>query len=354
MTKDLTRNERLLLMLSAVLLAASIFLPLWKIEIWAPQYPEGLAMRIGASEITGNVDQINILNHYIGMKKIVPAEIPELRVLPWVLGVLAALGAGAALLGRRRVALAWLLIFATAGAVGFFDFFLWGYDYGHNLSPEAPIKVPGLTYQPPLVGHKLILNIHSYSLPDWGSYLLLAAIAAAAFGIFGRRVFGDKLSRAARARETKWPAGARGGGVSFSVVFAAVSLLLTSIACTAKPEPIVAGEDHCARCHMTISDRRFAAEVVTEKGRVLKYDSIGCLLHHHSEKPAADRVWVVDHFHPETMLAAKDARFLVGSDIAGPMGLGPIAAGDGDALKALAKNKSKGEVVEWDSVPSSP
>ncbi len=354
MTRDLARNERILLLLSALLLATAIFLPLWKIEIWAPQYPEGLTMRIGAGEITGNVDQINILNHYIGMKKIASSDIPELRVLPWVMSALAALGAAAAAFGRRRVALAWLSVFAAAGAIGFFDFFLWGYDYGHNLSPDAPIKIPGLSYQPPLIGHKLILNIHSYSLPDWGSYLLLAAFAAAALGIFGRPLFGDKMSRAARAGETKWPRATRGTGSLFSLALAAISLALASVACTPKPEPIVAGEDRCERCHMTISDRRFAAEVVTEKGRVLKYDSIGCLLHHHAEKPAADRVWVVDHFHPETMLPAKDARFLVGSGIAGPMGPGPIAAGDAEALKTLAKTKSKGEVVDWASVPSSP
>jgi copper chaperone NosL len=63
-----------------------------------------------------------------------------------------------------------------------YDFYQWGYDYGHNLDPTAPIQVPGLSYQPPLFGHKRLLNFDAYSLPDVGGWIVIAA-AVLAFAV---------------------------------------------------------------------------------------------------------------------------------------------------------------------------
>jgi hypothetical protein len=138
-------------------------------------------MEIHAHTVRGvgenDLRNINALNHYIGMKRIEPRSIPELRVIPMVIGALALTGLLAAAFGRRRLAMAWLAVFVLAGAVGMYDFWRWEYSYGHDLDFEhAIIKVPGMTYQPPLIGSKQLLNYTAESLPALG-----AALAAAAF-----------------------------------------------------------------------------------------------------------------------------------------------------------------------------
>jgi len=169
----MTKTPRLLIALSALSLAVAFVTPLWRINLIAPQYPEGLGMLIRIDTITGikpaDLDNINGLNHYIGMKAIVPDAIPVLEIMPIALGILVALGLLAALYGRRWAAWSWLGLVAAAGAAGMLEFWRWAYDYGHNLAPDAIIKVPGMTYQPPLIGTKQLLNFTAASWPDVGA-----------------------------------------------------------------------------------------------------------------------------------------------------------------------------------------
>jgi copper chaperone NosL len=60
-----------------------------------------------------------------------------------------------------------------AGVGALIDFYLWGYDYGHNLNPEAPIKIEGMSYQPPLIGTKVLLNFTAFSGPDIGGWIFI-------------------------------------------------------------------------------------------------------------------------------------------------------------------------------------
>lgn len=143
-------------------------------------------MKIWINTITGegphDLRNINNLNHYIGMKEIHPESIPELRLMPIIVGVLAATGALSAVLGRRWMLYGWFGLLAVSAIAGLVDFWLWEYDYGHNLNPEAAIKIPGMSYQPPLFGSKMLLNFKAVSLPAFGGWLaimsgLLAATA---------------------------------------------------------------------------------------------------------------------------------------------------------------------------------
>ena len=122
------------------------FFPLWKVTLIAPQYPDGVTMYIWINQITGDspgtLQNINILNHYVGMQKIEPDSIPELTYFPWVVGALGFLGLVAAAVNKSKVYLSWAVLFLVLGALGIYDFYLWEYDYGHNLDPKAPIKVP--------------------------------------------------------------------------------------------------------------------------------------------------------------------------------------------------------------------
>ena len=172
----LSTRGRVLIGLAALALIPMYFVPLWTVSLAAPQYPEGLGMRIWLDAITGikpnDLDNINNLNHYIGMKRIVPHAIPELRFMPSIIGFLIALGVAAAAAGRRRLTRVWVGAFAVLALAGLVDFYRWEYDYGHDLDLEnAIIKVPGMSYQPPLIGTKQLLNFRATSLPATGAIL---------------------------------------------------------------------------------------------------------------------------------------------------------------------------------------
>lgn len=176
----MSRVARLITAIASVALLGLFVLPVWRVELAAPQYPEGLGMQIGISNIRGltpnDLDNINGLNHYIGMKRITPSAIPELRIIPWVVGGLILFGLVVAATGNRKALYVWLGSFALAGAGGLVDFWRWEYDYGHNIDyAHAIIKIPGMNYQPPLMGVKQLLNFTAVSWPDVGGWLALAA-----------------------------------------------------------------------------------------------------------------------------------------------------------------------------------
>lgn len=173
----LQRSTRILLAVAALALAVSFVAPLWHIALHAPQYPEGLGMYIWSSRITGDLRSINGLNHYIGMKEIHPESIPELRLMPPLILGLIGLGLLAAAWGRRAGLYLWTALFAAGAAVGLADFWRWGYDYGHNLNPEAAIRIPGMSYQPPLIGPKQLLNFQATSWPATAGWVMVAALA---------------------------------------------------------------------------------------------------------------------------------------------------------------------------------
>lgn len=196
MRGKLTNRTRGLVALAALLLMPAFFLPLWTINLDAPQYPEGLGMDIMVNTIRGqgewDLQNINGLNHYIGMKEIHPESIRELRIMPWLLGGLAAFGLVTAAAGRRWLLQAWVVAFVLLAFAGLVDFYIWGYDYGHNLNPDAAIKVPGMEYQPPLIGSKQLLNFTAYSWPGPGGLLMIASLGIGMGALwFDRRTRSD-------------------------------------------------------------------------------------------------------------------------------------------------------------------
>lgn len=145
-------------------------------------------MRIGISDVRGvtvnDLNNINGLNHYIGMKRITPSAIPELRYMPWIVGGLVLLGLGVAVLARRGLLIAWVTTFLAAGIAGLLDFWRWEYNYGHDIDfAHAIIKIPGMNYEPPLIGVKQLLNFTAVSWPDIGAWLALAAFGLGALAL---------------------------------------------------------------------------------------------------------------------------------------------------------------------------
>ncbi len=177
-----------LMIIAAIILLGVFLFPIWNIDLRAPQYPEGLGLNIWVNQITGQKDGdlnlINNLNHYIGMKTIHPESIPELQVMPYIIIFFAVFGMLAGIVNKKWIKLIWLTLLVVVLVYGLYDFYLWGYDYGHNLNPNAPIKVPGMTYQPPLLGSKQLLNMNALSLPGIGTYLITISILLSSISIY--------------------------------------------------------------------------------------------------------------------------------------------------------------------------
>lgn len=159
--------------LSALALISSYFVPLWQILMWAPQYPEGLEMKIWINTLSGDVKTISALNHYIGMKTIEVAMFPEFEYMIYLVGAIIGIGLLASIINKRFMLIIYLTAILMAGIGALVDFYLWGYDYGHNLNPEAPIKIEGMSYQPPLIGTKILLNFTAFSGPDIGGWIFI-------------------------------------------------------------------------------------------------------------------------------------------------------------------------------------
>lgn len=171
----LSSASKILLVVAAILLAISIFVPLWYIDLDAPQYPEGLRLLLYPNKIAGDVEIINGLNHYIGMQTLHAENFIEFTILPYIIGFFALLTLIVAIIGRKKLLYLLFTLFVIFGIVAMYDFWRWEYNYGHNLDPRAAIVVPGMAYQPPLIGYKQLLNFAAYSFPDIGGWLFIAA-----------------------------------------------------------------------------------------------------------------------------------------------------------------------------------
>lgn len=172
----MVKTDSYIIFMGSILLLSVFLMPIWTIDLNAPQYPEGIGLEIWVNKITGtnvhDLHNINKLNHYIGMKEIVPEAIPELSYMPYIIIFLSIFGIAASILKKRYLIIIWLSLILLFMSAGLYDFYLWGYEYGHNLDPNAPIKVPGMTYQPPLIGSKKLLNMTSVSFPAFGSLMI--------------------------------------------------------------------------------------------------------------------------------------------------------------------------------------
>jgi len=176
MKNSLQKTSRILVALCSVALVSAYFTPLWQILMWAPQYPEGLEMKIWINNLTGNVKLISALNHYIGMRTIEVSMFPEFAYMTYIVGGIIIIGILTFLFNKRWTLVLFFVSLAAAGLGALVDFYLWGYDYGHNLNPDAPIKVPGMSYQPPLIGTKQLLNFTTFSGPDIGGWVFIVVV----------------------------------------------------------------------------------------------------------------------------------------------------------------------------------
>lgn len=173
--KKMSKQSKVMVLVAAIFLAIAIFVPLWYIDMDAPQYPEGLRLLIYPNTIGGDVEIINGLNHYIGMQTLHAENFIEFTLLPYLIGFFAVFAAIVAFVANRKLLYTLFGLFLTFGVVSMVDFYRWLYDYGHNLDPNAAIQVPGMAYQPPMIGFKQLLNFGVFSFPDIGGWMFIGA-----------------------------------------------------------------------------------------------------------------------------------------------------------------------------------
>ena len=178
----------ILISVAGLLLLILFFKPLWKIILLAPQYPEGVEMHIYVNKIggkdPGTLQNVNILNHYIGMKPIEPDSIPELKYFPKIVWAFIILAIVFAIVNHKYGYLFWVGTLGIALCLALYDFYLWEYDYGHSLDPNAPMKFEGESFQPPLIGRKNVINFVAISLPHWGGYAIILSLILGAFATY--------------------------------------------------------------------------------------------------------------------------------------------------------------------------
>ncbi len=193
------------MIIGSLLLLGLFFYPLWNIRLEAPQYPDPLGMDIYIAGIEGeeefDIQNIDGINHYIGMKKIPkPAEMWEFNIFPIVIGGMAGLGVLLGLLGlfgkiSPHWFLGWFILMTILGLLGMYDFNNWLIEYGTDLDPKAIIKLTDaegnpLSYKPPLWGSEKILNFTAHSYPKTGAYLMfLGMFLTLVAWILGRKKF---------------------------------------------------------------------------------------------------------------------------------------------------------------------
>lgn len=320
--------SKALLFLAALFLITSLFVPIWNIYLDAPQYPEGLMLQIWANKLGGDVDIINGLNHYIGMKTLHANDFIEFTVLPYIIGAYAFFFLVTAFAGKKKGLYIALGLFILFGIVAMADFWKWEYNYGHNLDPDAAIKVPGMSYQPPLIGFKQLLNFGAYSVPATGGWLFVAA--------------GVLLVVAAILELKKL----RKVSVKLPVIVIAVLSVFSS--CSSEgPVAIDYNKDACASCKMSISESRFAAELMTKKGRVYKFDDISCMLEYISkENVDAKNYYIGNYMKDGEWIEAATAFYVRHEEIRSPMG-GNTAAFDTKNSALTYAEKYNTNIFVW-------
>src|SRR5262245_16676112 len=179
--RPLSIGARVLVFIGVVALAIGAVLPIWRIGLVAPQYAEGLSLemhtyKIAAGNHGNDLQEINLLNHYIGMKPIAQADFVEMRWIPFAIGAFVLLGLRAVVIGRigHLVDLAVLFTYFTVFSLGTFAYRL--YTYGHELDPKAPMKI--VPFMPVLVGEQQIANFVQSSWPLIGSFLMAVFLPA--------------------------------------------------------------------------------------------------------------------------------------------------------------------------------
>ena len=329
-SSSLSKISRILVLLCVILLISVLYLPIWEIQLDAPQYPEGLTLKIHASDIKGDVEIINGLNHYIGMKTLHKEDFIEFTILPYCILLFAFLFLLVFFLNKRLYFYISIFLFLLFGLLAIIDFWRWEFNYGHDLDPNAAIQVPGMSYQPPLIGFKQLLNFGAYSIPDIGGwiFILVGFILLIVLLIEVKSITNSKKS----------------------IKIISLIFIVSIYSCNNIVEPIHIGKDTCQFCKMLLVDSRFGAAIYSKKGRTYKFDDISCLLNFIKEtssvKREVDEIYITDYLGEHKLWPAENLSFLVSDEFRTPMKSNTAGFSNMDSAQIISI-KNMGALKKW-------
>lgn len=170
-------RSRVLIIVAAILLMPTYFLPLWNMTLYSNQFPDGLSLDIYSYKLEGaktpnrdDLKEINSLNHYIGMRELKEDDFTEFKWIPFVLGGTILLAFRVVVLGKMSKLVDLFVLFTYFGLFSLWSFYHKLYLYGHELDKTAAIKVA--PFSPPMFGHQTMANFEIYSYPGLGSYFM--------------------------------------------------------------------------------------------------------------------------------------------------------------------------------------
>ena len=128
-------------------------------------------------------------------------------------------------------------------------------------------------------------------------------------------------------------------------------VIMSLFSCSKNPQPIVYGKDACHYCQMTIVDKIHGAEIVTDKGKVFKFDAAECLIRYkHDLGSTEGYLLLTNHLEtPGAFVPMEDATFLISEDLPSPMGAF-LTAFKTDAKAMQIKDENGGDLYSWEDL----
>lgn len=130
-------------------------------------------------------------------------------------------------------------------------------------------------------------------------------------------------------------------------VFYFLFIALT-LSCAKKgADPIKLNKDGCDFCKMKIADGKFGAELITEKGRVYKFDDIHCMMNYHKENATVKvkNFYISDFNQVNVLIPAETAFYVKDGSINSPM--------HGNTIAVQTKEEASQMVEKFNATPIS-
>ncbi len=169
---------------STLLMALSFFKPWWSFTLYAPQYPKGLSLVISLTGMGGDVHEIDLLNHYIGMHHLADAAPTERQLAGYGVAAVCVIVLSLLMVAGKKLnrvvaipALAFPILFLA-------DSFYWLYSFGHDLDPKAPLHIGSFT--PQMFGNGKIGQFETFAIPAIGFWIAIAGVVLAVVGTIVR------------------------------------------------------------------------------------------------------------------------------------------------------------------------
>lgn len=172
--------------IAAILLIVSIFLPYWSLVLHAPQYPKGLVVHAYVNHMEGDVQEIDGLNHYIGMR-----PLNEAAALEKSISIFAVIALALLLLAAIFIHSPWAALFSLPAVllppVFLADLYFWLNNFGQNLDPKAPLSNAIAPFTPTILGEGIIGQFRTVAYADFGLLLASAASILILVGLYLQR-----------------------------------------------------------------------------------------------------------------------------------------------------------------------